>query len=91
MTDRAQGVVAKQLASVYRPGIRTRSWLKVPRFETVDVAIGGWTPGAGRRQGRIGALLLGVRRDDRLVLAGAVGTVMSTVWVSLAGPCRSHR
>jgi bifunctional non-homologous end joining protein LigD len=69
-----EGVVAKQLASVYRPGVRSKAWIKVPRFEEVDVVVGGWTPGSGRRGGRIGSLLAGVRRDGALVFAGAVGT-----------------
>jgi bifunctional non-homologous end joining protein LigD len=69
-----EGVVAKQLDSVYRPGVRAKTWIKVPRFETVDVVIGGWMPGSGRRAGRIGSLLAGVRRDHRLIFAGAVGS-----------------
>ena len=69
-----EGVVAKRLTSSYQPGTRTRAWIKVPRHETVDVLVGGWTPGAGRRQGRIGALLVGVQRSNGLVFAGAVGT-----------------
>jgi bifunctional non-homologous end joining protein LigD len=69
-----EGVVAKQLASGYRPGVRSKAWIKVPRFEDVDVVVGGWTPGSGRRSGSIGSLLAGVRRDDELIFVGAVGT-----------------
>lgn len=69
-----EGVVAKRLDSAYHPGVRTRAWIKVPRLETVDVMVGGWTPGAGRRTGRIGALLVGIPAPEGLLFAGAVGT-----------------
>lgn len=69
-----EGVVAKRLDSAYHPGTRSRAWIKVPRFETVDVLVGGWTPGAGRRTGRIGALLVGIPAPEGLWFAGAVGT-----------------
>jgi bifunctional non-homologous end joining protein LigD len=69
-----EGVVAKQLASTYRPGVRTRAWIKVPRFDTIEVLVGGWTPGAGQRRGRIGAVLVGIRRGRALIFAGAVGS-----------------
>lgn len=45
--------------------------------ELKEVVIGGWTPGAGRRSGMIGALLLGVYEDGRLRYAGHVGTGFS--------------
>src|SRR5207248_2394513 len=42
---------------------------------TVEVVVAGWKPGEGRREGRIGSLLLGVYDDaGRLGYAGNVGT-----------------
>lgn len=74
-TDRGlEGVVAKRRDSVYRPGRRSESWVKVKRFCTQDVVVGGWTPGRGRRAGALGALLLGLPGDDGLVYVGKVGT-----------------
>ncbi|WKU02332.1 non-homologous end-joining DNA ligase [Micromonospora soli] len=70
-----EGVVAKQLRSTYEPGRRASAWVKVPLNDTVEVVVGGWKPGAGRRSGTIGSLLLGMYDpDDRLVYVGHVGT-----------------
>ena len=41
------------------------------------VVIGGWTEGAGSRQGSIGALLLGIPSTDGLRFVGKVGTGFS--------------
>ncbi|RBQ18216.1 hypothetical protein DP939_20215 [Spongiactinospora rosea] len=72
---RLEGVVAKRLNSPYRPGKRTAEWTKVKNLQTQAVIIGGWKPGAGRRTGTIGSLLLGVPdAQGRLVFAGHVGT-----------------
>jgi len=66
--------VAKRLDSVYRPGRRADTWLKVKNLRTQEVVIGGWKPGEGRREGTIGSLLLGIPGDDGLRYAGKVGT-----------------
>ncbi|UCM91242.1 non-homologous end-joining DNA ligase [Streptomyces marincola] len=54
-----EGLMAKRLDSPYLPGRRSRSWVKRPLVRTQEVVIGGWQPGAGRRSGTIGSLLLG--------------------------------
>jgi bifunctional non-homologous end joining protein LigD len=70
-----EGVVAKRLDSPYRPGGRGPDWRKVKNLRTQSVVVGGWRPGAGRRAGGIGSLLVGVHDDTgRLVFAGHVGT-----------------
>jgi bifunctional non-homologous end joining protein LigD len=70
-----EGVVAKQLGSPYRPGVRSPEWRKVKNIRTQAVVVGGWRPGQGRRAGGIGSLLFGVRDDaGRLLYAGHVGT-----------------
>ena len=70
-----EGVVAKRLASPYRPGLRSPDWRKVKHFRSQAVVVGGWRPGQGRRAGGIGSLLFGVPDDEgRLVYAGHVGT-----------------
>lgn len=76
-TSRAQhleGVVAKRLSSKYLPGKRSKDWLKVKNVRTQEVVVGGWRPGAGRREGRIGSLLLGVPGPAGLEYVGHVGT-----------------
>lgn len=70
-----EGVVAKRLSSVYRPGRRSPDWLKVKNIVTQSVVVGGWRPGQGRRAGGIGSLLVGVPdAEGGLVYAGHVGT-----------------
>jgi bifunctional non-homologous end joining protein LigD len=70
-----EGVVCKRLTSPYRQGRRTSEWTKVKNVSTVEVVIGGWRPGGGRRSGTIGSLLLGAYdRDGRLRYVGHVGT-----------------
>ncbi|SCL31673.1 bifunctional non-homologous end joining protein LigD [Micromonospora rhizosphaerae] len=70
-----EGVVAKQLGSPYEPGRRSPAWVKVPLNDTIEVIVGGYKPGAGRRAGTIGSLLLGMYDPHRkLTYIGHVGT-----------------
>ena len=73
-----EGIVAKRLDSTYEPGRRGGQWLKVKNTRSQELVIGGWVPGEGRRQGRIGALLMGYYDHDppepELRYAGKVGT-----------------
>ena len=69
-----EGVVAKRLGSMYQPGKRSGEWVKVKHLRTQEVVVVGWTPGQGRRHGRIGALLLAVPDGDELRYVGKVGT-----------------
>lgn len=70
-----EGVLAKRHGSPYLPGRRSPHWVKVKHQRMQEVVVGGWSPGAGRREGGIGSLLLGVPDDEgRLRYAGHVGT-----------------
>jgi len=70
-----EGIVAKRLDSVYEPGRRGGSWLKIKTISRQEFVIGGWITGKGRRRGTIGALLLGVHEPDgALRYVGRVGT-----------------
>jgi bifunctional non-homologous end joining protein LigD len=70
-----EGIVAKRLDSPYEPGARTSAWIKIKNVGRQELAIGGWLPGEGRRERRIGALLLGVYDPDGAFrYAGRVGT-----------------
>lgn len=65
-----EGVMAKRVGSVYRPGTRSPDWVKVKLETTGDFVVGGWRPGARR----LGGLLVGVPRPDgRLTFRGRVG------------------
>ena len=69
-----EGIVAKRLDSPYRPGKRTREWLKVKNVRAQEMVIGGWQPGKGKREGELGALVIGHYDDGELRYAGKVGT-----------------
>jgi bifunctional non-homologous end joining protein LigD len=73
-----EGIIAKRLGSRYLPGKRSRDWLKVKNVRGQEVVVGGWLPGKGRREGELGALLVGYYERDgkkrHLRYAGKVGT-----------------
>ena len=75
--QRLEGVIAKRVDSVYRPGTRSKDWVKIKNRIVVELTIGGYTEGAGSRAGTFGALLLGRLEGDDLVFAGGVGTGFS--------------
>jgi bifunctional non-homologous end joining protein LigD len=69
-----EGILAKRLGSIYEPGRRGGSWVKVKNTRRQELVIGGWVPGEGRRRERLGALLVGYHDDGALRYAGKVGT-----------------
>jgi bifunctional non-homologous end joining protein LigD len=80
-----EGIVAKRLASLYRPGRRTPDWIKVQNRRRQELVIGGYMRGEGGRSRSVGSLLVGywdatpeeaasLGRPQRLVYAGGVGT-----------------
>jgi len=77
-TEGLEGVIAKRLGSTYRPGTRSKDWVKVKNRTRVVLPIGGFTAGTGRRSATFGALLVGRPladlSGDRLAFAGGVGT-----------------
>jgi bifunctional non-homologous end joining protein LigD len=74
-----EGVVAKRRSGPYRPGRRSRDWIKVKNLRTQEVVIGGHTRGTGARSADFGALLLGVPSGGKgkLTFVGKVGTGFS--------------
>ncbi|HEX2133814.1 MAG TPA: DNA ligase D [Actinophytocola sp.] len=69
-----EGVIAKRRSSRYYPGRRSADWVKITEVLTLEVLIGGWRPGEGRRSGMIGSLMLGVPTDGGVRYVGQVGT-----------------
>jgi bifunctional non-homologous end joining protein LigD len=69
-----EGILAKRLDSVYRPGVRARGWVKIKTVGRQELVVGGWMPGKGKRKDTIGALLLGVQDDGALRYVGRVGS-----------------
>jgi bifunctional non-homologous end joining protein LigD len=71
-----EGLIAKRADSVYRPGHRSRDWLKLKCVHQQEFVIAGYTDPSGTRSG-FGALLLGYYEGRRLRYAGKVGTGFS--------------
>ncbi|MGX7823657.1 non-homologous end-joining DNA ligase [Actinokineospora sp. 24-640] len=72
-----EGVVAKRLTSRYLPGRRSPDWVKIAHVRALEVIVGGWRPGEGRRANLFGSLMLGVPSDEGLRYVGQVGTGFS--------------
>lgn len=69
-----EGIVSKRDDSVYQPGRRGHTWVKVKNTHTQDVVIVGWVPGESARARTIGALLLAIPDADGLTFVGRVGS-----------------
>jgi bifunctional non-homologous end joining protein LigD len=68
-----EGAMAKDMGSPYRPGERTRDWLKIKTEKRQEAVICGFTrPRASRPYFR--ALVLGAYQAGRLNYIGSVGT-----------------
>src|SRR6202008_3938268 len=71
-----EGVVAKHRRSVYEPGRRARTWLKIKVRPEQELVVGGWTPGEGAAAD-LGALVVGYNEIEdgkpKLRFAGKVG------------------
>jgi bifunctional non-homologous end joining protein LigD len=73
-----EGIVAKRLDSLYQPGGRPGTWVKIKNIHRQEFVIGGWVPGKGSRGAGIGALLVGVHDEGGMLrYAGRVGTGFS--------------
>jgi bifunctional non-homologous end joining protein LigD len=66
-----EGVVAKRLASRYRPGIRSTAWTKTKHWQTRTFALLGWLP-PGEWRGDRGCVVLGLRTQDGIAVSGVV-------------------
>ena len=67
-----EGIIAKRIDSLYRPGERSRDWLKLKVEFRQEFVVGGYTEPRNSRQ-HIGALLLGYFDHDRLIYVGHTG------------------
>ena len=75
--QKLEGVVSKRGSSRYAVGRRTSDWIKVkPRISEAFVIV-GYTPGAGRRRGSLGSLVLAEDADGALRWVGNCGTGFS--------------
>src|SRR5438876_7882834 len=74
-----EGLIGKQRNSVYEPGRRSGTWIKLKCINEQEFVIGGYTPPAGSRK-YFGAIRVGYyedkkkKRDSCLKFAGKVGS-----------------
>ncbi|HET9803892.1 MAG TPA: non-homologous end-joining DNA ligase [Candidatus Acidoferrum sp.] len=68
-----EGMMAKQVQSIYQPGKRSDAWLKIKTRQTTECVIIGYTQGKGDRAATFGALHLAQRNADALRYVGKVG------------------
>jgi bifunctional non-homologous end joining protein LigD len=81
-----EGVIGKQVGSVYEPDRRSGAWIKLKCVNEQEFVIGGFTPPQGARK-YFGALLVGYYEEKRLVFAGKVGTGFDTKLLASLHKC----
>jgi bifunctional non-homologous end joining protein LigD len=77
-----EGIIGKQRNSVYEPGRRSGTWIKLKCVNEQEFVIGGYTPPQGARK-HFGAVLVGYYENNKLVFAGKVGTGFTTKLLSM--------
>ncbi len=68
-----EGLIGKKRGSVYEPGRRSGTWIKLKCVNEQEFVIGGYTPPAGSRK-YFGAILVGFYEKKKLLFAGKVGS-----------------
>ena len=68
-----EGIVSKRITSSYRPGLRTKDWLKFAHRRRESYVVGGWRPETDS-QDRLGAVLVGQPGPEGLLYRGKVGS-----------------
>ncbi len=71
-----EGVIGKRMDSIYRPGVRTKDWLKFKVMQEDDFVICGYTKNE-RAGTNFGTLVLGKFYSGKLEFVGEVGTGFS--------------
>ena len=68
-----EGIVSKRTSSRYRPGLRSKDWLKFPIRPTGSFVVGGFRHETGSTH-RLGAVLVGQPTAEGLEFRGRVGS-----------------
>jgi len=89
-----EGIIVKSLSSVYSPGERTYTWLKLkPERDTIDCTIVKALFGKGRRAGLYSSFMLAVRdpTEKRLYTIGKVSNLSEEVMEQLRDIVEQNR
>ena len=84
-----EGIVCKKRDSIYRPGIRTNEWLKIPTVRRQEFVIGGWTESGSGRPFR--SLLFGVYENGKLINIGHAAFMCECKKNTSHHPCGKNR
>jgi bifunctional non-homologous end joining protein LigD len=71
-----EGILAKKTDSIYKPGARSKDWLKIKTEKHQEALIAGYTLNENTSR-RFSALLLGIYENGELRFIGPVGTGFS--------------
>jgi bifunctional non-homologous end joining protein LigD len=71
-----EGMIAKRVTSIYRPGQRSPDWVKFKTTSTVTCIAVSYEPGTGARA-HFGAMHLAMVGGDKPIYVGKVGTGLS--------------
>ena len=66
-----EGIISKKASAPYRAA-RSKTWLKIKCGNQQEFVIGGWAP--SKKRAGFQSLLVGTRKDGKLIYAGRVGT-----------------
>ncbi|HWY49909.1 MAG TPA: non-homologous end-joining DNA ligase [Chthoniobacterales bacterium] len=77
-----EGLIGKQRDSVYEPGRRSGTWIKLKCLNEQEFVIGGYTLPAGSRK-YFGAVLVGYYEGGKLKFAGKVGSGFTSKSLSI--------
>jgi DNA ligase-1 len=86
IADGLEGIMVKKPDSVYKPGAREYSWVKLKRSysskvnDTIDCVVMGYDAGKGKRAAfGIGAVLVGIydQKEEKFVSIAKIGTGMT--------------
>ncbi len=78
----AEGAIAKERGAPYLPGER-KGMVKIKRVRTIDAVVVGWRP--GKKEGTVGALILGLYDDGELRVVGHCSGLSATEKKRLVG------
>lgn len=80
-----EGIIIKNYDGIYQQGKRSRSWIKVKLVQTADGVIIGFTPGEGKYDGTIGAIVIGQYRDGKFQRVTKISGMTDEVRYELGG------
>ena len=69
-----EGVMHKNPAGIYQPGVRSGDWRKHKFTADEDVIILGYEPGDGKYTGMLGCLYTGMMKGNKIFYTGKIGT-----------------